>query len=424
MREILVRTPEEYGKVVADAAERNKGTNIVRLKTAGEKAEELIIAYMPNTKVDALLNELQEIPELHLTLKPRGSIILTPPSTEVTGKTVDVEPRSPFEVFLGGLQSVGSWKGFLGYTVTAGVVAWIGLFTNTVYLLVAAMLIAPFAGPAMNSALATARGDRDLLNSSLTRYLVSIVLAIALACVLSLILQQRIATPLMVDVSQISMISVLLPIAAGTAGALNLIQSERSSLVSGAAIGMLIAASLSPAAALTGMGAAIWRMDLALSGLFVLSLQLVCINLAGAAVFRMYGLSTRGTRFERGKKWVSAASLSASIIILAGLLVVQFLISPDLERSSLSQRAAADIQDVIRDSGVARPVEVNVRFTRPSIREQNTLLCVIYVQKSRGDLGSEEIRSDLVLRIQQKLMKKGYNVTPLIDLTVLNAKTG
>lgn len=52
----------------------------------------------------------------------------------------------------------------------------------------------------------------------------------------------------MLQNSQISIAAVLLPLAAGAAGALNLFQSERSSLVSGAATGMLVAASLAPPA--------------------------------------------------------------------------------------------------------------------------------------------------------------------------------
>ena len=61
-------------------------------------------------------------------------------------------------------------------------------------------------------------------------------------------------------------------IAAGAAGAINLMQSERSSLVSGAATGMLVAASLAPPAGIIGMAAAIGRWDMAVSGLFLLLL--------------------------------------------------------------------------------------------------------------------------------------------------------
>ena len=54
---------------------------------------------------------------------------------------------------------------------------------------------------------------------------------------------------------------------------------NRSNLVSGAAVGILVAASLAPPAGLVGMAIAISRWDMVTSGLFVLLLQLVGINL-------------------------------------------------------------------------------------------------------------------------------------------------
>jgi uncharacterized hydrophobic protein (TIGR00271 family) len=163
--------------------------------------------------------------------------------------------------------------GFLSYAGLAGVVVWIGLFTETVYLLTAAMLIAPFAGPAMNAALATARGDAELLGRSVARYFAALALTIAVAFALSLLLQQQIATGLMIQTSFLSSVAVLLPLTAGAAGALNLCQSERSSLVSGAATGMLVAASLAPPAGLVGMGAAIGEWDMVKSAAFLLILR-------------------------------------------------------------------------------------------------------------------------------------------------------
>ncbi|MDV2994536.1 MAG: hypothetical protein N4J56_004190 [Chroococcidiopsis sp. SAG 2025] len=96
--------------------------------------------------------------------------------------------------------------------------------------------------------------------------------------------------------------AVLLSLAAGAAGALNLVQSQRSSLVSGASVGMLVAASLAPPAGLVGMAVAIGRWDMATSGLFVLLLQLVGINLTAAILFRVFGLSVQGSRYRRGKQ--------------------------------------------------------------------------------------------------------------------------
>ncbi|MEA5502832.1 DUF389 domain-containing protein [Halotia wernerae UHCC 0503] len=223
-----------------------------------------------------------------------------------------------------------------------------------------------------------------------------------------------------IERSQISAIAVLLPLAAGAAGALNLVQSERSSLVSGAATGMLVAASLAPPSGIVGMASAIGRWDMVTSGLFLLLLQLCGINLSAAFLFRIYGLSTQGTRYQRGKKWVFFSALTTTIITLCGLLTWQFANSPNLERSSIAQRANSEVQKVVKQEGLAQLVESNVRFTRSDIKRQNTLLCVVYVQRNQGVAKSDQEISDRLTRaIQNRLIKQGFNLTPLIDIKVL-----
>ncbi|MDY7015271.1 MAG: DUF389 domain-containing protein, partial [Cyanobacteriota bacterium] len=274
MRQLLVRVPRGWGKPVIEIAETHGGVNLIQFEAIADgKPVDAVVIHLSNEKVENLLEGLEEIPDPHVTLNPRGVITLVPPSSEVAEQVTQVQERSPIEVFLAGLQSVGSWRGFLGYAIVAGVVVWIGLFTGSIFLLVAAMLIAPFAGPAMNAAIATARGDRVLFQRSLIRYFAALSTAIVVAGLLSFVLRQESITPLMISNSQVSAVSVLLPLAAGAAGALTLIQSERSSLVSGAAIGMLVAASLSPPVGIIGMAIAIGRWDLVNNGIFLLLLQ-------------------------------------------------------------------------------------------------------------------------------------------------------
>ena len=54
-------------------------------------------------------------------------------------------------------------------------------------------------------------------------------------------------------------------------------------------MGLLVAASLAPPAGLIGMAGAIGEWDMVVSAVFLLLLQLVGINLAGAAVFAGLG---------------------------------------------------------------------------------------------------------------------------------------
>jgi uncharacterized hydrophobic protein (TIGR00341 family) len=421
MRQLIIQVPKGQGQTVLDLAKSYNGANLAQFEANNNEGEiDVVIVNISNREVEKLLGDLEDLSNVHITLTPTGVMALQPPASEAPEQVKDVEERSPIEIFLSGLQSIGSWRGFLGYAALAGVVVWIGLYTNTSYLLVAAMLIAPFAGPAMNVAIATARGDRFLLWRSLLRYFSALGVTIAITFLLSLILQQEIPTSLMIDRSQISAVAVLLPLAAGAAGALNLVQSERSSLVPGAATGMLVAASLAPPAGIVGMACAIGRWDLAKGGLFLLLLQLCGINLTAAILFRIFGLSTKGSRYKRGKKGVFPITLSVTLIALLGLLGWQFSTSPSLERSTRTQRANVQVQKAIEEVGLAQLVESNVRFTRPEIPGQNTLLSVVYVQRKPGVKMSDAEISDRITRaVQNRLQEEGFNVTPLVSVNVL-----
>jgi uncharacterized membrane protein len=345
-----------------------------------------------------------------------------PPIRKVPQAIRHVTPRSPIEIWLNGLQSIGSWKGFLGYAVAASVVVWIGMFTNTIYLLVAAMLIAPFAGPAMNTALASASGDRTLLQRNLLRYFVSLLVTIGVTAAISWIFGQSTASTTMVDVSELSSVAVLLPLTAGAAGALNLAQAESSSLVAGTAVGLLIAAALAPPAGLIGMALAIQRWGLAMNGVFTLLLQLFAINLAGALVFRLYGVRPQGARYERGRLLIFYVSVALSAAALIGMVTWQFANPPSLQRSTRAQEAVGVVQQTIADNPLAEAVEVNMRFTRPRETAEETLLGVIYVHRVAGvDAPAEQLRRVLTNDIQRELLRQGYRVTPLLDVTVLDA---
>lgn len=106
--------------------------------------------------------------------------------------------------------------------------------------------------------------------------------------------------------------------------------------------------------------------------------------------------------------------------MLASLLTWQFTETPNLQRSTLAQRANSEIQKVVSQNQDVDLVEANVRFTRANIQSQNTLLSVVYVQPRQGvSTSKEEIRSRLTREIQTHLQKHNLNITPLIDVSIL-----
>lgn len=421
MRQLLVQVPEGSGDDVLRAGRSHHATNVSRLRSSdGDRPREFIILHVNNRSVEGLLDDLEPIPEAHVTLLPQEVMALRPPPGEAPEQVTNVTERSPIEIFMAGLQSIGSWPGFLAYAVVSGVVVWIGLYTNTIYLLIAAMLISPLAGPAMNVAVASARGDGHLLRRGLLRYLAALLVTVATAAALSFAFQLRTATGLMVDISDLSITAALLPLSAGVAAALNLVQSENSSLISGAAAGMAVAASLAPPAGVLGMSVALSQWGMAGNTLFLLGLQLVGINLGGAITFRLFGLSSRGARYERGKRWVFPVALALTSALVVALVGVQVGGRPELQRSSRATQAVSVVQAAVEAGGLAYLVEANVRFTRPSIAGQNTLLSVVYVQRREGvDLTDAQLAGRLVDDIQRELLRRGFDVIPLVNVTVL-----
>ena len=381
----------------------------------GEEPRQMLILEAPNGRIEDFLAEVENTTDLRALFAPQEVISLRPPASDPESQMLDIEPRSPLEVFLGALQSIGSWPGFLSYAVVGGVIVWIGLFTESVFLLVAAMLIAPFAGPAMTLAIATARGDAILFGRSLLRYVAALVASIVTAFLLSMVFNQRIATELMVETSMRSSVSLLLPLAAGVAGALNLGQSERSSLVSGAATGMLVAAALAPPAGLIGMGLAIGQTDIVLSSLWALGIQIVGINLAGCVVFRIYGMRTKGARYPRGKEWISVASVVASIAAFAALLAVQFTAIPQFQQSSISQRVSALVVEELDRSSEIRLVTVNSHFTRSRERGDNPVWVTVQVQASLDGPEASAVADRIEKRVESE-----FPITALVDLTAKN----
>ena len=164
MRPLIVQVPQGKGPDVLRHAKNARAKNVSLWSgTDGENEIDVVMAFVSNREVETMLNAINPIEEVRITLFPHGVMAMYLPEDKAPEQVTNVQARSPVEIFLSGLQSISSWKGFLSYAALGAIIAWIGLYTNTTFLLVGAMLIAPFACPAMNTAIATARGDFPLL---------------------------------------------------------------------------------------------------------------------------------------------------------------------------------------------------------------------------------------------------------------------
>ncbi|WP_347158118.1 DUF389 domain-containing protein [Pontibacter chitinilyticus] len=418
MRQLIIKVSKGKGKDVLEQAQEHHGKN---LSLQEADTGDLVIVYLNNNEVSKFIDSITHLDAVEISLVPRGVITMYPPAGQAPEQVTDVTYRSPIEIFLGGLQSVGSKTGLLIYSVAGAILVWIGLYTGTSFLLVAAMLVAPFAGPAMNAALAAAAGKMELLKQNLLRYLMAIGTAVFVTFLLSFIVGQQHATPMMVTVSQISQVSVLLPLVAGIAGGINLIQSERAGLVSGAAVGMLVAASLAPPTGLIGMALNFGNWQLIRSGIFLLIIQLAVIQISAALVFRYMGkITISGVRFAGGKEYVFRLSMFVSGLLVAGLLYWQFSSQPGLQKASLNTQITEVMHTALSEMKDVETIELNARFTRGTLADLNPVICELYLYNRNDSLTDEQVKKRVSELLYKRIKAKNWNADPMFDITVLD----
>jgi uncharacterized membrane protein len=414
VRQLLVQAPAGNGQEVLRRAQRYGATNMsTHPAEDADGPVDVATLHVPTRSLGELLDELHELPGLCAAFSPENTLALRPPPEDADRQAIEPGNRAPLELLLDSLSAISSRGGFVGYTVLASVVVWIGLVTNTEYLLIAAMLISPFAGPAVNGALGTAHGDRRLLAHGVWRFTVGVALMVGVTAVLSLLVRQQVETALMSEVGRVPLVAVLLPLTAGAAAALHLILSQRASLVTGAAVGTLVAAALAPTAGTAGMALALGRWSMAGEAVFELLLQLVGILLSAALLFRLAGAVTpSAARTLPGRRWwMFPVTMAAAMAGLALLLGAQ-LTTAGLQYERETQRAREVAKRTVDDAAGATFVEGDIRLAEHGPGGRRTLLGEVYAS---GDADPEALADE----VERSIRDAGLSVVPLIDVQVL-----
>ena len=417
MRQLILKLPKGNKEQVLDAIKEFNGKNTISLPN-GE--HDVFFVYLPNEKVNDFLKKVDEFEKFEVNFNPRGVISLYPPASESPDQVADVQPKSSLEIYLGGIQSVGSIFGLIGYSLVAGIIVWIGLFTSTSYLLVAAMLVAPFAGPAMNAALGTAAGKSGLLKSSLKRYGLAIFTGIVASFLMTLIFPITTLTPLMEQVSQVSKFAILLPLVSGFAGALNICQSERDSLVSGAAVGILVAASLAPPVGLVGAGIYMMDWEIVLSSVFRILLQLLGIHIAATLVFYFYGkVSPGGVRFLRGSRMIGLITSGIVVVGIVAMMFWQFNQPPFLRKASMNTELTQVLDSELRKLSYIKVLNNDVVFTNEKYEGIPVVTFGATVMLTDTLIKKEEAKTQIIEYLKKNINYDVENLYMVYDLNIV-----
>jgi uncharacterized hydrophobic protein (TIGR00271 family) len=176
---------------------------------------------------------------------------------------------------------------FLAFMVLATAIAAVGILTDSVVLIIGAMVVGPEFGPLAGICVAVVQRRLALARRSLKALIVGFPVAIATTCLGTLVLRATSLAPEELEpgnhpttlfISEPNRYSVIVALLAGTAGMLSL-----STAKSGALVGVLISVTTIPAAANVGVAAAYGEWGEFGGALAQLLINVGCIVAAGVA---------------------------------------------------------------------------------------------------------------------------------------------
>jgi uncharacterized hydrophobic protein (TIGR00341 family) len=211
---------------------------------------------------------------------------------------------------------------FILMVVLSAFVAAIGLLRANVAIIIGAMVIAPLLGPNMGIALAATLGDSALAKRSLKTILTGVVVAMIIAVALGWFAEVDITNPEIASRLQVSYADFILALASGAAGALSF-----TSGVPGSLIGVMVAVALLPPLMVFGLLVGDGQLQTSLNALLLLATNVVCVNIAGVAMFLYQGVRpNRWWEAEKAKQQtrIAIAIWMAMLVVLTLLIHVEF----------------------------------------------------------------------------------------------------
>ncbi|MDO9160789.1 MAG: TIGR00341 family protein [Methylococcaceae bacterium] len=210
---------------------------------------------------------------------------------------------------------------YLAMVVLSTIVAVVGLYYDSVAIIIGAMVIAPLLGPNMALSLGTTLGDLSLLRHAIRTALVGIATTMVLSVFIGMLLQVDPASPELASRNGVALGDIVVALASGCAGALAFTTG-----VSTALIGVMVAVALLPPLVAFGLLLGGGHPVLAMGALSLFLVNLVSVNLAGVTTFLVQGIhpATWWEKDQAEQATHTALKLWVALLVALVILILLF----------------------------------------------------------------------------------------------------
>lgn len=277
--------------------------------------------------VDGLQAEFSDCPDWRINVMTLEASLPVPEKPEPSeAESVPDEPSSKNGALRESLvqkvtQDTEFDINFFVLTVLSAIVATIGLNSDSVTIVIAAMVIAPLLGPILAFALGTALGDGALMLRAAKSGLLGFLIGFTTALLMTIFVDVNLGSKELLDRTTIGPAIVVLALASGAAAALSLTTGLSSALV-----GVMVAVALLPPSAAAALYLGAGELEQAQKAAILLGLNVVSVLLAAQLVFAWKGIRPR-IWMEQGR---ARKALRINIVIWTAVLALLLFLGSKL----------------------------------------------------------------------------------------------
>ncbi len=336
LRIIEISAPETASEKIKELATRYEAIDCWQAarkswlyKTEDKRITSRILVDVKNQQdlLDALQRAVNKNDDWRITLIPVEATLPKPEEPEPAKNNSKLKIKDILrgsvtreELFADMEQGAKISVDFLLLIILSSLVAGIGLINSDVAVVIGAMVIAPLLGPNLALAFGAALGDKALILKAVKTNAVGIGFTLMITIIASLLISDDavLSSTEMMNRTNVGFASIILALASGAAAVLSLTMGVSSALV-----GVMVAVALMPPAVTLGVTLGNGQFKLAYGTFLLLATNIVCVNLAAQAIFRLKGIKPR-TWFE--EKNAKKASRINGMIWLGMLVILAILI--------------------------------------------------------------------------------------------------
>jgi len=318
-------------------------------------------------------------------------------------KSADVEHKDIIKELYGRTEMTGTYMASL---IFANLIALLGLLSNSVAVVIGAMLISPLMGPIFSLGLSFAMGHLTLAHKAGRIIAISVIVTVAAAVFLTILSPLKEATPEILSRTRPNIYDLLIASFAGAVGAIALCTRKNYLFTTS---GIAIATAVIPPLSVVGYGIGTLQFAMAMGGFLLFFTNLVAIVISSDIVFML--LRFRSSMIEESKYPLKLRLkiLGVTLLIIA-IPLITILVS-DLRALKLSKKIELTLKSNLNVEGHSRLTGFSIQKEKEAIKvlaSVNTVsgIDVITEKRLNKELSSGSSKP-IVLELEQILVKAG-----------------